>query len=524
MKSLDKIVFISLSLFSSLAFSSDYYGLFHNEQTGDKQYVSLSLLMEKESAEKISYSAFVNIYLGDFKSKEYSSFFYPTVSFNLFNKELIFRVLGSDLSLVSTEFSEDSLKANVYSSVYGKIGNVELLSREQYQAQGLEGATISNLEGEYIGSCGDKPAKLGLVTYKKIEGKPLQFSYFQQYELQGQLSYKNVSLCGDRSQWCTLWTINGGSFDFIKKRLDLISSQNNIACEISGDKMSCDNNCSFERSKTSRHSPELIAVAKASEVFSFKEASGPSTTAGTALSGTYRGLVFHEYLQNYQVFEADLALDQMVGPEGSSLKMNLYSRLIWGEGLSEMILPLTLRDYKISPFKKEINLYSPEFASDIFIRMDKMSSHQIQGTLYSLGRGRIGPFILVKDLSRAEAKLLPKIKAPLMNSPKGEYQSHEFDLSLGFFHSTVPYNMSNPILPLMPKGYLWDKGHQFLKKKFELGSFDFYTGKFVFIEKDNGRFLHGEMSARGEVKLNLFSNGFATMTRDYSHQAFTKIK
>lgn len=524
MKSIHNIFLIFFGLFSSLAFASDYYGLFHNEQTGTKQYVSISLLMEKESPEKISYSGFVNFYLGDFKSKEYATFFYPSVSFNLFNKQLIFRGLFNDISLVSTDFSEDMLNADVYSSLYGKIGKVELHSPNKYQELGPQQTDISNLEGEYVGSCDEKTAKLGLVTYKKIEGKPAQLSYLQQYDLQGQISYKDEVLCGDKNRWCTVWSISGGSYDFIKNRLELTSSQGNVSCEVSGNKISCDNSCTFQRASGTRLSSALTPAARPNEVFVYKENTGPLNEMGTALSGNYKGLVFHEYLQNYQVLEADLTLDQIIGPEGSSLKMNLYSRLIWGEGLSEVILPLILRDYKVSPFKKEVNLYSPELASDIFLRIDKMTSDQIQGTLYSLSRGRIGPFILAKDASRADIKLLRKINAPLMNSLKGEYESDEFDLSLAFFNSSNLFNMSNPFLPLMPKGHLWDKGRVSLKKKFELGSYDFYTGKFAFIEKDNGRFIHGEVTSSGDIKLNIFSNGFSTLTRDYSRQMFKKIK
>lgn len=525
MKSISRVLLVLFTYFVyASAFASDYFGIFHNEQTGAKQYASVSLLMEKESPEKIGYSGFINFYLGDFRSTEYATFFYPVVSFNLFTKQLIFREPFNDISIVSKEFSADSLKADVYSSLYGKIGTIELYSREKYQELGPQETTVPNLEGEYIGSCGDKIAKLGLVTFKKIDGRPTQLSYLQQYDVQGQISYKDGNICGDRNRWCTIWSINGGSYDFIKGRLDLFSSQNNVSCEVNGNKISCDNDCTFESTSHSRFSTQLIPAADAKEVFSFNEAAEPMEGLGTALSGSYRGLVFHEYSQNYQLIEADLALDQIIEPEGSSLKMNLHSRLIWGDGIGETTLPMFLKDYKISPFKKEINLYSPALASDIFMRIEKMASDKIHGTLYSLSRGRIGPFILEKDISRIEAKSLRKKSAPLMHSLKGEYESEEFDLSLSFYSSGNLFNMSNPFLPLMPRGYLWDKGRVSLKKKFERGSFDFYTGKFAFIEKDSGRFIHGEVGPSGGIKLNIFSNGFSTLTRDYSRQNFKKLK
>lgn len=509
--------FASLSAHAAPTFGR-YVGVLNHDKTGKQQFAKLDFIVSRNSANDLDLKAVLTLHFGDFKSREYVSFHYDKVRYNVLTGALTFDDAEQALSVFVRKFGGGELVGDVTSIWGGRVGQLKLASEKEIAPSKT---LIESVWGEYAGSCGEHSAKLLLYTFRSTEDLAHQAQPFATYVIRANLPID----CVDGQ--CVNFAFTSGSYNFFagKEQLSLVGPRVTMKCDVDGNELRCISpdygigrldlsDCRFKRISKEAELPRRLRPFELKGEFPAPSVEGVlSALEMSALqSGEYKGYVFHEYLGRYQAASLNLDVFQGGVSEGGT-KIAAHARLFFGDHESPEFIPYRFSE-KVYPNPvagpQAVVLSRIEGNMDAVLQITEVKEGVIRGTWNSLLFGRVGPFELRKEG-------LPKLpeKAVTVERLSGLYRGTttviSFDPRSQWLISLVvvpgikpPFTSENPFAPNLLKGsmYLWP-----LTPSLEItdGSYDFYTGQFGFLKASRDGRDHcwvGRQTSRTELELH----------------------
>ena len=484
-----------------------FVGTLSLEERGLEQLAKLDLISFRDAENKLKIMAVFALYLGGFNSREYISYHYHDVKYNLLDNSLIFSQNNQDITIRTTKFDKTGIVADIRSNTGNDIGKLRL-SQEISPIQKSK-KIISVLGGSYEGICAGRPSRINLQTYRSTSDTVRIGNPFGSYEIKGQFAAKIPQLCKSTSP-CVNNQILGGSYNFFNGRLTLYGSHKTEQCQIDADGDIRCGTCTYKKQASEIYQYNIPSKRP------FKNYRSKAPNLANLQEGRYKGFLYHELRDVYQ--NMSLNIISYREDEERNYRLSSVANLYFGGFDSNEVLSYRFQDQIVSILRDRIVLQRTENDVDAIIKITEVSKSFVKGSWYSILFGKVGTFFVTRNA----VPELPNIQ-PLMKSLTSEFKSKNFFLDLDIFLGQTPYNTENPFFPLQLSGYFAYRNGITSRIMITGGSYDFYTGK-IGIEVQNGRRVSTGMVNNFTSNMNLrwSSRGFATQMQDFDLRDFSR--
>lgn len=518
------LVLLALSfLFNGKSFAQGqfgrYLGVVKHSQVAQDQLAKLDFMVASQNSSEFKLVAFLTLYFGDYSSSEYITYHFDSVTYNVITGTLVFDQADQELTLVVERFGNGQLQGQLRSISSGNIGVIEM-SKESSVTPGRE--LIQPLWGEYRGVCEEGLKNLQIQTHRSTEDSSRMGNPFGSYDVTAQVGELDPRACLESSALCVARVYNFGSYNFFKGSLDLIGRSDNLSCEVTPEGLSC-NGCSLKRISKERvisNEPKTFPTYSKPEVGDSKEEShAGSTDAGSQMSGTYRGYLFHERLGVFQPASVSLVTYQGTGNGGSpALFISATSSLYFGGFHSPEYVTYRFNEREFPLLSPQIVLERFNGDVDAVLRITQIGKGKLIGEWYSILFGRVGTFEL------ENSKDIPQVPngGVLMPQVSSKYQGAGWNVDLKVVRESTPISSVNPFYPLNLRGAF---RYQNLTRNIKVlgGSFDFYTGKFSVTLEDETLFS-GLRSQENDLLLKRTPGGISRAMGAHNFQVYKRVK
>ena len=471
-----------------------YVGTLRHDALGKEQLAKLDLITDRTEGNTLKLLAVLTLHFGDFRSKEYVTYHFDDVRYNLLTGTLVFAQADQDLTLVAEHFTGAELEARVRAGSVGPIGKLVLRSSGDAQPQL---PIIEPIWGEYEGQCHTGGTILQLKTFRSTNAITGIGNPFSAMEISGRLGHPDPNYSTEVPVQYAVYSES--SYEFFKGNLKLYGISGlprTYECQVDGDVLHCNDGCTLHRTSKETSGTRYFSPSQVSEFFGAEAlpTSGSTIEPGGALEGDYSGYVYHEYLGKFQAASMHLVTFQAPTGSGgdSSLNFSAAARLYFGghdsgESLSyqfaERSLPLDARNFVLNRADADVNA---------IIQVQSIKNGIIKGVWYSRTFGRVGPF----ELRRNGLPELPA-GAAMIEAMTGPYESEDWNLNIQVALGQSAINTQNPFYPLAFHGSLNASYSPYFAVSG--GSFDFYTGRIAFNLRSG--ILAGEWESRQKLFL-----------------------
>jgi hypothetical protein len=471
--------------------------------------------MYRVDGTNLKLKAVLSLYFGDFSSKEYISYHFEDVNYNVLTATLTFDQPDQDVTVQSTLFDTQKLQADVVSTTTGFIGQLIL---ERNGTSSPTNPIVESLAGEYQGFCDGENVLLHLLTYRTSRESARVSNPFGAYEIRGNVGSTANQVCSAPSgSYCTTDIIKSGTYDFFKGRATLFGKILQYDCNVNGNHIDC-GRCQFQKSSVifnggAAHKPLL------SENLIIQNNANPAqpSSSNSTIKGEYVGYLHHERLNQYQ--RGSLSISTYQDSEGA-LTMSAVGRLAFGNPSSKDVL-----SYKFNPTK--YNLLSPIFVFeamaddvDAVLQIVSLGNGSVKGVWYSIQFGRVGTFEFVQS---GLQPLPPNTVA--LNSVAGVYTTEYSELFLDSRLDTAPVNTLNPFFPLVFGGFLSHPGGLFPRVEVVGGSYDFYTGRIgIELEQENQVLIGEYINTQNLLWLNKPVSDLLRIQQPFEPKTYRRVQ
>lgn len=516
-----QIYLFSFLLISSLALASNdfpfgrYLGVLNHGRLKADQIAKLDLIFARKNVGNIELIGILTLHLGDYASKEYASYHFDNVIYDLANQVMTFQQTGQGITmkLDTRKLEEGELSGTLRSSLHGTIGPISLRKDREAKPTHL---LIEPLWGEYRGICNKVEKTLQLYTYRSIEEAFRSGDPFKAYDIKGKLGVRGkgpeiLHMCDDLPDYppCVINRFDSGSYDFFRGELTLFGRPKNASCTVNSDGIQCDG-CPLKRISKETSGPRVFTPPTSESVFgktTHPEADGSLKSSSEEIEGEYRGYLHHEYLNKYQVARLNIVTFQEPSGGGTKFRMSAVARIYFGDETSTEFLTYEFTERSVPLSSSFFTFKQPENDVDAVLQVTSFdpSSGEIRGVWYSMLFGRVGTFVLSKNTVPA----LPR-GAKMMDPIGGEYKSKVrapfyWNLSLTIGKGRSALLTENPFLPNFIGGYVNDGIVNIPNTPIRDGSFDFYTGRIALPVGENDWLAVGDRTSRSELSLRFLS-------------------
>ncbi|MEZ4742305.1 MAG: hypothetical protein R3B45_07650 [Bdellovibrionota bacterium] len=500
------IIATSSSAMAQSSLFGQYVGTMKHSRVNKDQYAKLDFIVSREQGNTLHLMAVLSLYFGDFDSREYVSYHFDQVRYNLVTGELVFDQPDQDVTLITTNFSAGDFEATVRSTVAGDVGELQLV-KDGTASPSRE--IIGPLWGEYKATCDNEVKTLQLQTFRSMADTVRIGNPFGSYEIRGQVAAYSQSLCPNaQARPCVKNNIYAGSYNFYQDQLTLLGQQQRMSCTVvNEDTITC-GACTFGRISDETTSLSQTNPRRPSNALVSGGGGGLSGPV-SGLSGTYLGYLHHEFLDQYQAGAINIIAYQ--DPEGSGLRMSATANLYFGDLSSTESLSYRFEERPYEILSRQFVFERASADVDAILQVTHIGDGVVRGIWYSILFGRVGTF----EFNRAPLSPLPGNLKPFKDVA-GEYESDELELNVAVRMAQTPVNTENPFFPLTFGGYLYYKAGFSRRIDITGGSYDFYTGRLGFTVGDGVRVATGlNMSDEKEIKLKFNSNGFGRLLQSH---------
>ena len=236
---------LSSSAFAQASQFGRFVGVMEHSKVAKDQYAKMDFIVSREQGNTLHLMAVLSLYFGDFDSKEYVSYHFDRVRYNLLTGALVFDQPDQDVTLVTTTFSGGNLVANIRSTVAGDVGQLTLVKNGTASPSR---EIIGPLWGEYKGTCNNESKTLQLQTFRSMADTVRIGNPFGSYEVRGQVAAYSQALCPNAAgRPCIKNNIYAGSYNFYQDQLTLFGQQERLTCTTTDvDTITC-GSCVFSR-------------------------------------------------------------------------------------------------------------------------------------------------------------------------------------------------------------------------------------------------------------------------------------
>ena len=507
-----KLIVLVIGLTPSLGASATevfdrYIGTVSLDKRGLNQLAKLDFISSRDSENDLKIMAVLSLYFGGFDSKEYISYHFDDVEYNLLNNSLVFSQSDQDLTLKTTSFDGNSIAAKVRSSTGRNIGDITL-RRDRSQLRPPRDL-ITTLGGEYLGYCQGRSSYLNLQTYRSTSDTVRIGNPFGAYKVKGQFAADVSRLCRSSAP-CVTNQITDGSYNFFNGKLTLYGSNKTEQCKVgrNGD-IQC-GQCTYEKAS------ERVSISIWPKKEPFRNFSSPDSSFSNLREGEYQGYLFHERRGSYQRMSLNIIGYQE--DESGKYLLSSVANLYFGDFDSNEILSYRFEDQTVNILNDSFVLQRAEDDVDAVVKITEAGKDYVKGVWYSILFGRVGTFYVTKgnppDIARG---------FPVMGSLASEFLSPKYALDLDVFLGQTPVNTENPFFPLQFSGYFAYRSGIASRIMITGGSYDFYTGKVGLEIEDGNRVSTGTVSKTSNtMNLRWSSKGFATVMQDFGLRSFNR--
>jgi len=467
-------------------------GTLKHDALGFEQLAKLDFVTHRDRNGTMKIAAVLGLYFGDFNSGEYVNFHYDDVSYDLLTGRMVFSQPDQDFSFTIESISAESISASVRSAVGGDGGILKLQRASDQPNVQLSMPLLPKVWGEYSGTCNNVKTQLHLQTTRSAADTFRTGNPFAANDIRAQLLTIDPELCPARSAlepapYCVKG-FYAGTYNFYQGTIDLEGAQSTPGvqpkqCVVGVDSLKC-GDCELKRLNSRDQRGPTTAFPTATAGFPKLV---PSQLAAESLSGEYVGYLHHEYLNQYQT--ASISLRTASGSEGGSLNVLPVARLYFGDRNSREVLSYSFdQQYYQLISGSQIVLMRPADDVDAMIKITSLADGVLRGVWYSIRFGRVGEFYLSKsgNLTLPDGAIVMKSVSGKYNSPKSVVPS----LNIIVKNGSTPVGTENPFYPLEVTGFFSLDGTS-LRSSFIGGTYDFYTGRIGFGEKDAGQVSAG---------------------------------
>lgn len=458
-----------------------YLGVLKHAQIEQDQLAKLDFIVDRQSGTKFKMIAVLSLYFGDFNSREYVSYHFDSVNFNVLTGALVFDQPDQGVTLIAEHFGSGNFTARLRSTSAGDIGVLQLT---QSSSVIPERDLVQPLWGEYRGTCDDVRTVLQVQTQRSSGDTSRMGNPFGTYDVSAQLAEVDPSACLDGSTLCVVRTFDSGVYNFFKGSFDLVGKYKTMRCKVSGMGLSCDK-CTLRRTSNEASTSGEKAYPTSVGGYSGVPMPGgnePSVkpAASTSLSGTYSGYLFHERLGVYQAVSLNIASYQATGASGNpSLFVSAVSSMYFGGFDSPEYVNHRFNEREFPLLSPQIVLERIEGDVDAVVQLTQLGNGTARGIWYSVLFGRVGTFELKNGVQPP-----PPSGAKLMAPLSGKYQNGDWKLDLNIVRESTPVNTVNPFYPLTLQG-TFRLENITANIRIASGAYDFYTGKIGFKLEDD---------------------------------------
>lgn len=491
-----------------------YVGTINLPAVNQELIARLDFITARSSDSTLELRAILSVFPGGFRSKEYVSYHFDDVKYDILTGTLVFTQPDQDLFIKSVDFKNGSLSAEVFSANSGLVGHLKFTINGTVQRQL---PIVPSIWGSYGGSCEGQPSSLQLHTYRTTEEAARVGNPFAAYKISGSLSDSTTFDCG-AGQTCVADVINSGSYDYFRGRLTLFGKRRSYTCNVSSAGIDC-GSCNFSRTNTP-HEVTLTPPLSKNQLLSAtseKVAAEGILKGQGEIAGTYTGYVHHEHLNYYQPATIDLTTFQERDASGQSLQLAAHARLYFGKHGNDENLSYKFHPVQFSLLSSLLLFERSEDDVDAVIQVVALGNGVIKGIWHSIQFGRVGTF----ELKKVPEPLLPGLM--VIQPLAGIYQSSGGTLYLDVRKDTSPLGSLNPFFPNVFGGYL--DFNSILSRRIEVrgGSYDFYTGRIGIETDSDGRTLTGEPVDNGDLLLRKPASDILRTEQEFTPHVYKRI-
>lgn len=505
------LLFCYANLASAAPVFGRYIGTLEHSALKKEQLAKLDFISSREENNTLFLKAMLTLYLGDFASKEYVTYHFDDVRFNLLTQSFVFSQADQPVTLVIREFSGNRMVGEFRSAYAGEISKMVLSEDDGTKSVVPKLPLIQPVWGEYRGVCnsplGQLKTAVQLYTYRSTVGMGEEGNPFRAYNIKGLIGEVGNPRCLDTSELCTWGNISKGSYNFYKNRLIAFSRFMNLECSAVDGGIDC-NQCG----KLTRVSKEWEGERRLSPIVfadAFEKTEPGAVVNGEleGIQGEYTGYVHHEYLNRYHRGGLNILTYQAAPEPGSppTLRMSALATLYFGETSSIEAIPYKFdeRSYPNPLLQTQFVLSQADRDVDAILQITSIGKGIVRGVWFSRAFGRVGKF----EFRKSGDVAIPK-ESKLMEKVSGLFESSLWNFNLGIGLGTGAPGSEDPFAPLTFQGWAIIPD---LTARIELtgGSYDFYTGRIGIEFGEKGSFV-GDRPSRSRMYLKKLSTSVSS--------------
>ena len=493
-----------------------YLGTLQHSQIEQDQLAKLDFVVARQSSSEFRLIAVLTLYFGDYSSKEYVSYHFDSVTYNVLTGSLVFDQPDQDITLVADHFANGRFEGRVRATSAGDVGTIKMsLDSSVAPTRPL----VQPLWGEYRGVCDEVTTVLQIQTHRSNGDAGRMGNPFGTFETSAQLAEVTPGGCGDTSL-CVARVYDSGSYNYFAGKLDLLGRSRNLSCDVTSTGLRCEN-CALRRTSGESAAAGVQAFPIHAGGYSSVPQPGGSEPAAksevTQLSGTYSGYLFHELLGVYQAVSLNIVTYQKPSADGTpALVISAVSSMYFGGHESVEYINQRFNEKEYPLLAPQIVLERLDSDVDTTIQLTELGNGRARGIWYSTLFGRVGTF----ELSNTSIPA-PPAGATVMAKIGGRYQGGGWDLDLRVVRESTPPNTVNPFYPLNFKGAF---RLQDITPNIRIadGVFDFYTGK-LGMRLENESLFSGFRLNNNQLALKRPTPGIIRPLTPHRMQIFEKV-
>lgn len=493
-----------------------YVGVLQNKLIDQEQLARLDFIVSRQEGNELRLMAVLKLFFGAFESREYVSYRFDDVRYNLLSGQLVFDRPDQDATLVVTRFADGTLSGQLRSASAGDVGTLTLGHSD---AAVSTRPLIQPVWGEYRGFCHGANQRLQIQTSRSSRILVGAGDPFAAYTLTAQLAVDGADVCIGTGSSCVSYTYNSGTYDFHKGELALFGRADQLSCRATATGLSCTNGCDFKRSSNEAATGTRHSVARTRAFWPKAPEPArdePAAPAPATIQGEYRGYVHHELLGKYQAASLNIvSFQDPQGGGGNQLRLSAVGTLFFGPHGSPESLPYRFVEKSFGLTTPQVVFENAAAGIDAVIQVTSFADGEIKGIWYSQIYGRVGEFSMQKDG-------LPSLpaNAQVFETIRGYYESPEWTLTLQAAR-TGEVGTFDPFCPLDFKGYMQ---MPMITANIEIagGSYDFYTGKMTLLLEGNTLFA-GYRTERSRIFLKRPTPGPVRPLQPHEPAVFTLV-
>lgn len=492
-----------------------YTGTLKHSGIAQDQLAKLDFIVAKQNANEFKLIGILSLYFGDYKSHEYVTYHFDSVTYNVVTGALVFDQPDQGITVVSETFNKGVFSGKLRSAVAGDVGVLDL---KQMNSVMPSRSLVQPLWGEYRGTCDGAYTALQIQT-KRASGDSAEMSNpFGTYEIAAQLADISPESCLEESQLCVVQTYDTGSYNFFNGKLDLIGRARSLKCSVTALGLECDQQCTFRR--TSNEAADLgeKSYPRFSNGTFAEPTDQPTVRAGLPLSGAYYGYLFHERLGIYQPIGLNILGFQATGVAGTPvLTLSAVSSMYFGGFDSPEHITHRFNQKEFPILSPQIVLERIDGGTDVIIQLTRLGDGKAQGVWYSTLFGRVGTFELLQNV-----RPNPPQGATVLGPIGGKYEGGGWNIDLTVVRQPAPSYSVNPFFPLSFSGAFRLRDIS-ANVRITGGTYDFYTGKLSFNLEDDS-FFAGYRSSSNQIFLKRPTPGVTRPLLPHRYQSYLKVK